>query len=200
MLIDVFSPVPGRKTTSLAFTLLASSPRSNLIFLQDSLSNRKFHVDSGASVSVFPHHSSKPSSGSVFSNSVELRTTDGSSVQCAVTRESSLCFGSRRFSWSFQLAPVTVPILRADFLRHHHLLVDVAGHRVLDSLSAFGEVFLHPQNNQRSFMQLFLQPQAPFVIFSQSSQMFSPQMDSQLILQSMECTITYKLILALQCL
>ena len=126
-----------------SFTLPAGSPGSNLIFLQDSLSNRKFLVDSGASVSVFPHHSSKPSSSSVFSNSVELRTADGSSVRCAGTREIPLCFGSRRFSWSFQLAPVTVPILGADFLRHHHLLVDVAGRRVLDSssLSAVGEVF-----------------------------------------------------------
>ena len=34
MLIDVFSPVPGLKTTSPAFTLPASSPGSNLIFLQ----------------------------------------------------------------------------------------------------------------------------------------------------------------------
>ena len=126
-----------------SFTLPAGSPGSNLIFLQDSLSNRKFLVDSGATISVFPHHSSKPSSSSVFSNSVELRTADGSSVRCAGTREIPLCIGSRRFSWSFQLAPVTVPTLVADFLRHHHLLVDVAGHRVLDSssLSAVGEVF-----------------------------------------------------------
>ena len=63
-----------------SFTLTAGSPGSNFIFLQDSLSNRKFLVDSGASVSVFPRHSSKRSSNSVFSNSVELRTADGSSV------------------------------------------------------------------------------------------------------------------------
>ena len=50
-----------------SFILPAGSPGSNLIFLQDSLSNVKFLVDSGASVSVFPHHSSKPSSSSVFS-------------------------------------------------------------------------------------------------------------------------------------
>ena len=34
-------------------------------------------MDSSASVSVFPHYNSKPSSSSKFSNSVELRTADG---------------------------------------------------------------------------------------------------------------------------
>ena len=48
-------------------------------------------------------------------------------------------------------------------------------------------------------MKLFSEPQAPFVIFLQSSQMFSLQMDSQQLLQSMEYAITFKLILALQC-
>ena len=37
----------------------------------------------------------------------------------------------RTFSWSFRLAQVTQPLLGAEFLAHHHLLVDVAGHRLL---------------------------------------------------------------------
>ena len=32
----------------------------------------------------------------------------------------------------FQLAQVSLPILRADFLCHHHLLADVAGERLLE--------------------------------------------------------------------
>ena len=43
------------------------------------------------------------------------------------------CFGSRPFSWSFQLAPFSVPILGSNFLCHHALLVDVARARVLDA-------------------------------------------------------------------
>ena len=62
------------------------------------------------------------------------------------------------------------------------------------------EFLLHPQNHQRSFMHHFLQPQAPFVIFLLSSQMFSPQMDLQQLLPSKEYAITFKLSLALQCL
>ena len=41
-----------------------------------------------------------------------------------------LQFGSKGFQWTFQLALVSVPILGADILRHHHLLVDVAGGRL----------------------------------------------------------------------
>ena len=185
-----------------SFTLPACSLGSNLIFLHDSLSNRKFLQDFRALVSVFPHLSSKPSSISVVSISVELSTADALSVLCAGTREIPVCFGSGGFSWYFQLDPVTVPILGADFLWHQHLLVDVASLKVLDSssLSAVGEFLLHPQNHQRSFMHHFLQPQAPFVIFLLSSQMFSPQMDLQQLLPSKEYAITFKLSLALQCL
>ena len=126
-----------------SFTLPACSLGSNLIFLHDSLSNTKFIQDFGALVSVFPHLSSKPSSISVFSISVELSTADALSVLCAGTREIPVCFGSGGFSWYFQLDPITVPILGADFLWHQHLLVDVASLKVLDSssLSAVGGVF-----------------------------------------------------------
>ena len=41
-----------------------------------------------------------------------------------------LQFDSHRFDWPFQLAPVSLPILGADFLRHHCLLLDVANQRV----------------------------------------------------------------------
>ena len=60
--------------------------------------------------------------------------------------DNSIQFGSRRFSWSFQLAPVSVPILGSDFLCHHALLVDVARACVLDAdtldvLSAVSSAF-----------------------------------------------------------
>ena len=180
-----------------SFTLPACSLGSNLIFLHDSLSNTKFLQDFGALVSVFPHLSSKPSSSSVFSISVELSTADTLSVLCAGTREIPLCFGSSGFSWYFQLHPITVPILGADFLWHQHLLLDVASLLPCQQLEKF---FLHPQNHQRSFMHHFLQPQAPFVIFLLSSRMFSPQMDLQQPLPSKEYAIIFKLSLALQCL
>ena len=54
-------------------------------------------------------------------------------VSCNGERLIPLRFGSTSYEWSFQLAPVTVPILGANFLRHFRLLVDMAGQRVLDA-------------------------------------------------------------------
>ena len=103
---------------------------SNLFFLQDSLSGWRFLVDTGASVSVFPQIS--PTSSAPLSKT-KLLTASGSPLPCFGAHVIPLRFGSRHFSWSFQLAPVSVPILGSDFLRHHALLVDVARARVLDA-------------------------------------------------------------------
>ena len=103
---------------------------SSLLFLRDILSDREFFVDSGASVSVFPG----PKSTS--SNDVCLLIANGSPMICSGSRIISLCFscGSNSivYSWNFQLAPVSFPLLGADFMQHskprhrvrHHLLTN----------------------------------------------------------------------------
>ena len=105
---------------------LPAGSSSSLLYLKDTLSSRNFLVDSGASVSVFPAPASSSSSG------IRLVTANGSAMTCSGSRIIPLQFGSKRFQWTFQLAPVSVPILGADFLRHHHLLVDVAGGRLFE--------------------------------------------------------------------
>ena len=54
---------------------------------------------------------------------------------CSGTRNIPLRFscgsGSRVYSWNFQLAPVSVPLLGADFLEHFNLLVEVKGHKLV---------------------------------------------------------------------
>ena len=102
---------------------------SNLVYLQDSLSVQRFLVDSGAFVSVFPHIF--PTLSAPLSKT-KLLTAGGSPLPCFGARVIPLRFGSRHFSWSFQLALVSVPILGSDFLHHHALLVDVARAGVLD--------------------------------------------------------------------
>ena len=103
-------------------TLLAGpATLSPLVYLQDSLSSRRFLIDSGASVSVFPApRSSSTSSG------VRLLTADGSSLMCSGSRIIPLGFGTHRFEWPFQLAPVAISILGADFLKHYNLILDVS--------------------------------------------------------------------------
>ncbi len=104
------------------------STTSPLIYLQDSLSSRRFLIDSGASVSVFPDPGS-----SGKESGVKLLTADGSSLSCSGSRVIPLRFGSHRFEWPFQLAPVAVPILGADFLKHYNLLLDVSNQRVFSA-------------------------------------------------------------------
>ena len=104
------------------------STSSPLIYLQDSLSSRRFLIDSGASVSVFPDPGS-----SGEDSGVKLLTADGSSLSCSGSRVIPLGFGNHRFECPFQLAPVAVPILGADFLKHYNLLLDVSNQRVFSS-------------------------------------------------------------------
>ena len=102
---------------------LASVPEeiccSSLIFLKDSLSDREFLVDSSTSVSVFP--GPKASSD----ERVCLLTTDGAPMVCIGSCIIPLRFtcGSRSkvYNWNFQLAPVSIPLLKADFLQHLNL-------------------------------------------------------------------------------
>ena len=61
---------------------------------------------------------------------IKLLTTECSSLTCWGLRLIPQHFGSRWFDWPFQLAPVSFPILRAAFLRHHVLLLNVANQRV----------------------------------------------------------------------
>ena len=54
-----------------------------------------------------------------------------SSITSHGTKDIQLRFAGHTYSCSFRLAQVTQPLLGADFLAHHHLLVDVAGQRLL---------------------------------------------------------------------
>ena len=101
----------------------------SLLFVRDIVSGQEFLVDSGASMSVFPGPSS--SSGDGF----HLLNADGSPIFCSGSRLIPLRFscGSRAkvFAWKFQLAPVSVPLLGADFLLHFNLLVDIKGRKLV---------------------------------------------------------------------
>ena len=106
---------------------VASAPEefcsSTLLFVKDILSDQEFLVDSGASISVFlgPRLSSDVG--------VCLLTADGSPMICSTSHLIPLHFscgsGSRVYTWNFQLAPVSILLLGADFLQHFNLLVDI---------------------------------------------------------------------------
>ena len=104
-----------------------SQGTSPLMYLRDSIPNKRFLVDSGAAVSVFPHSSLSPCAP------IKIVSANGSTIRCWEERLLPLKFGTRHFSWSFRLAEVDRPILGADFLAANNLLVDVSRHRLLDA-------------------------------------------------------------------
>ena len=118
---------------------LASIPEeiccSSLIFLKDILSNHKFLVDSGASVSIFPGPKGPAD------NCDCLLMAVGLPMMCSGSRIIPLCFscgsGSKVFNWNFKLAPVSVALLGADFLQHFNLLVDIKGSQVVQPSRAW---------------------------------------------------------------
>ena len=130
LLLAAFGKLPLRQVGgSPAGLFPPSRPSASdaLLYLQDSLSSRRFLVDTGAARSVFPHRSSTPSSGPVLS------AADGNVIRSWGERTLPLQFSGRRFEWTFILADVDRPILGSDFLVCHKLLVDLAGRQLVDS-------------------------------------------------------------------
>ena len=124
------NPVPFQETSSPAGGFFRPTcPPSCSLALQDILSDREFLVDSGASVSVFsgPRLSSD--------DGVRLLTAHRSpmlcSGSCLIPLRFSCRSGSRVYTRNFQLAPVSIPLLGADFLQHFNLMVDIKGRKLV---------------------------------------------------------------------
>jgi len=96
-------------------------------FITDSLSGRKFLVDTGAFRSLFPATAeNKTRSWTRPSNA------NGSPIPMYGIQTIAIQAAGRSFTWDFIIADVKTPLLGADFLGHHGLLVDVANRRLLD--------------------------------------------------------------------
>jgi hypothetical protein len=91
-----------------------------LLHLQDDFSNRRFLIDTGAAYSVFPHKSSEAPLRPL------LRGPSGQPIACWGKRCISVSFSGRPFERTFLLVEVRFPLLGADFLHHHGLVVDLA--------------------------------------------------------------------------
>lgn len=77
-----------------------------------------------------------------------LDTANGPSIRTFCTRYLTVCFHAHQFGWDFLIASVSVPILGADFLCAHRLLVDVANWQLIglvffDKMLATGKVYQH---------------------------------------------------------
>ena len=90
---------------------VSCGPKGQLALLVDEASQQRFLVDTGSSYSILPHKSQQPHSG------LRLCTADRSPIPCWGGRKVHVAAGGRRFSWTFLLADVALPIIGADFLK-----------------------------------------------------------------------------------
>lgn len=102
----------------------------NRLFIVDPTSKIKFLIDTGADVSVLP---AKPTDKKIGPSKYNLFTADGTLIPTYGEKLISLSLGLRRnFQWPFILTTVTHPIVGADFLKHHNLIVDLQNKRLID--------------------------------------------------------------------
>ncbi len=115
----------------------------SLVFVKDDISNRHFLCDTGASCSIYPHHSDTPPSGP------DIRGPGEQRIPCWGKQERTLQLGQSSFEWIFILADVQFPILGMDFFKHYQLLVDPAAGCLVSSRTM--EVFPScPAQHKRS--------------------------------------------------
>ena len=107
----------------------AAGPHKTTLFVQDAATNRKFLVDTGADVSVFP-----ASSGTKRSQrcSSPLSAANGTSIRTWGTRRINVALASDlTIPQLFYIADVTTPILGADFFIRNNILIDMARKRLV---------------------------------------------------------------------
>ena len=129
----LFLDIGKRLGRSLTAAIASGSSSSRLFFIHDRTLNVRFLVDTGAEISVFPPTSverRQPQAG------VYLQAANSTPIATYGKRSLTLNLGLRRsYKWIFILADVKYPILGADFLQAHKLLVDVHSRRLIDSLT-----------------------------------------------------------------
>lgn len=123
---------PPFPTTVASTRLVPLDHPGSGFFITDTLSGRKFLIDTGAFRSLFPATTEDRTSPLPQPSNIKLIAANGSTIPMYGTRIIPIQAAGRSFTWEFILADVKTPLLGADFLSHHGLLVDVANRKLLD--------------------------------------------------------------------
>ncbi|XP_051993051.1 LOW QUALITY PROTEIN: uncharacterized protein K02A2.6-like [Xyrauchen texanus] len=103
-----------------------------LLFIHDSISGWRFLCDTGAQRSVLP---ASRLDMVTDSHGPPMEAANGSPIRTYGTRYIELRLGGQHFGWNFVTAKVAIPLLGADFLCAHGLLVDVKNRRLIDAVT-----------------------------------------------------------------
>lgn len=120
----------GKRQGGPAVASASSGPRDPQLFVTDSYSKRHFLVDTGAQVSVIPATWYDKRSGQ---SGPPLQAANGTPISTYGSRNVPLCLNNRVYQARLIVADVKRPLLGADFFRHHNLLVDIRGQRLIEA-------------------------------------------------------------------
>ena len=98
------------------------------LIIQDDNSGLQFLIDTGAQVSIIPATNQDRSNNG---KGKPLQAANGSSIDTYGSRNVSLKLGRHIYDARLVIANVNRPLLGADFLRKHDLLVDIRGRRLV---------------------------------------------------------------------
>ena len=126
--LDEAGPPPHRPY--IISSVDASSPKT--FYVNDSRMGRKFLVDSGAAVCVFPASPEDLRRGTVSTST--LAAANGSTIRSFGKRIIPLALGKngQLFTQELFLADVTYPIIGADFFHHHRIGIDLWRRRLVN--------------------------------------------------------------------
>lgn len=103
---------------------------SQRLFVVDIKTQRRFLVDTGSDLSIFPRRLLREDRRRT---NFDLSAANNSAIFTYGMLPTNLNLGLRReFCWRFIVADIAEPIIGADFLGHYHLLPDIKQGRLID--------------------------------------------------------------------
>lgn len=142
----IYHKLPAGKLNTLSSAKAAggsqdtnSTRKEFRLFVFDHKLNKKFLIDSGSVISIVPAawNRDKAKTASDF----KLFAANNTIINTYGQQFLTLSIGLRRdCSWNFTIADVKMPIIGADLLAHHGLLIDLRGKRLIDPITNMSSV------------------------------------------------------------
>jgi hypothetical protein len=121
-----------QRTSTVAYVC---TPTNDRLFITDRISKRRFLIDVGSDLCVYPRKLIPRRRERV---NYDFCTANGTTISNYGWLSLNLNLGLRRnFTWRFVAADITQPLIGVDFLSHFGLLVDYKHNRLLGRHSRF---------------------------------------------------------------
>lgn len=115
----------------LQLNLVLNINQDACLYVRDYISNRKFLVDTGACLSIYPRKLVPQRKILKCNRNINLKAANGSPIATYGTTKIRLNFGlGRVFKWNFTIADTDELIIGADFLYNFGIMVDIRNRRI----------------------------------------------------------------------